>query len=313
MGIAFVFPGQGSQAVGMLSELGEAFPQVAQTFEELSDVLGQDFLRLVRGGPAEMLNRTENTQPAMLGAAVAVLRSWRASGGCAPAVAAGHSFGEYTALVAAESLDFATAARLARARGRLMQQAVPEGRGAMAAVLGLDDDRVQALCAEQARGQVLEAVNFNAPGQVVVAGERGAVERLVPAAKAAGARRVVLLPVSVPAHSSLMREAAERLADTLREVPISAPRIPVLHNVDVAEHPDPDEIRRALAAQLYRPVRWVETIRAMRDRGVDRVIELGPGKVLTGLSRRIDKGLSAQCVETPETLERALRFCEEQG
>ena len=309
MSIAFVFPGQGSQAVGMLAELGAAFPQVGETFEELSDVLGQDFVRLVQEGPAEALDRTENTQPAMLGAGIAALRVWQACGGCQPSVLAGHSFGEYTALVAAEALEFATAAQLARLRGRLMQEAVPEGRGAMAAVLGLDDERVRTLCAEQARGEVLEAVNFNAPGQVVVAGERQAVERLVPAAKAAGARRVVLLPVSVPAHSSLMRGAAARLAEALREAPVKAPAIPVLHNVDVAEHRRPDEIREALAAQLYRPVRWVETIHAMRARGVDRVVELGPGKVLAGLVRRIDRSVPVQCADSPQAMERALELC----
>jgi [acyl-carrier-protein] S-malonyltransferase len=311
MTIAFVFPGQGSQSVGMLSALGEAFPQVGRTFEELSDVLGEDFVRLVREGPEAALNRTENTQPAMLGAGVAVQRVWEAAGGCAPAVLAGHSFGEYTALVAAGALDFATAARLARLRGRLMQEAVPEGRGAMAAVLGLDDAQVQALCEAQAAGQVLEAVNFNAPGQVVVAGEREAVERLAGAAKEAGARRVVILPVSVPAHSSLMREAATRLAEALREAPVSTPRIPVLHNVDVSEHTDPDAIRSVLAAQLHSPVRWVETIQAMRDRGADRILEMGPGKVLTGLTRRIDRSLRAVCVESPEALEQARELCGE--
>ncbi len=311
MTIAFVFPGQGSQSVGMLSALGEAFPEVGRTFEELSDVLGQDFVRLVWEGPAEALDRTENTQPAMLGAGVAVLRLWEHSGGCAPAVVAGHSFGEYTALVAAGALDFASAARLARLRGRLMQEAVPEGRGAMAAVLGLEDERVRALCAEAAGGRVLEAVNYNAPGQVVVAGEREAVERLATAAKAAGARRVVMLPVSVPAHSSLMREAAARLAEALREAPVSKPRIPVLHNVDVAEHAEPDAIRQALAAQLHNPVRWVETIRAMRARGVDRLLEMGPGRVLSGLARRIDRSLKAVCVDSPQALEEALALCGE--
>lgn len=311
MNTAIVFPGQGSQSVGMLGELSGSFPEVERTFRELSDSLDEDFVTLVREGPAAELNRTENTQPALLAAGIAVWRVWEASGGCPPAVAAGHSFGEITALVAAGAIDFTTAARLARTRGRLMQHAVPEGRGAMAAILGLDDDAVISLCAEAAGDEVLSAVNFNAPGQVVVAGDAQAVDRLTVLAKSAGAKRALKLAVSVPAHSALMKPAAEEFARVLSGEDIQPPRIPVLHNVDVKTREDPDSIRDALARQLYSPVRWVETVHEMRARGADLVLELGPGKVLAGLNRRIDRSMQTVCVQDPSSLEQALDACEQ--
>ncbi len=304
--LAIVFPGQGSQSTGMSSALADAFPLVRELYEEASDALGLDLWKLVTEGPEEALNRTENTQPAMLAAGVAVWRVWQEQGGARPAVMAGHSLGEYSALVAAGALGFADAVRLVAARGRFMQEAVPEGSGAMAAILGLEDDRVRELCARAAEGEVVEAVNFNAPGQVVIAGEKGAVERAMALAKEAGARRALPLPVSVPSHCALMKPAAERLAERLAEVEIRMPEIPVLHNVDVAEADSVEALRDRLVRQLYSPVRWVETVRSMADRGVATVVESGPGKVLTGLGRRIDKNLEFLPVFDPASLEKAL-------
>ncbi len=304
--LALVFPGQGSQSVGMLSELARHHPVVEETFAAAGEVLAYDLWQLVQQGPEEELNRTDHTQPAMLAAEVAVWRVWRQCGGAVPGVMAGHSLGEYTALVCAGALDFATAVRLVAERGRFMQEAVPEGSGAMAAVLGLDDETVRELCRREAGGEVLEAVNFNAPGQVVVAGHHTAVERLMAAAKAAGAKRVVRLPVSVPSHCRLMQPAAERMAALLAEAEIRAPEIPVLNNVDVAVEEDPQRIREALVRQLYSPVRWVETIRAMAARGVTRVVECGPGKVLAGLNRRIERSMEVLPVYDQATLEAAL-------
>jgi len=304
--MAAVFPGQGSQSVGMLAALAEAWPQVQETFAEASEVLGEDLWALTQQGPAEALNRTERTQPAMLAAGVAVWRVWQAADGPIPMAMAGHSLGEYSALVAAEALAFADAVKLVEARARAMQDAVPEGVGAMAAILGLDDDQVRALCEAEAQGQVLEPVNFNSPGQVVIAGHAEAVARATAAAKAAGARRALVLPVSVPSHCALMEPAAERLAEVLAGVDIAKPRIPVLHNVDVAAHDDPDGIREALKRQLHSPVRWVETIRVLAAGGARTVVELGPGKVLTGLNKRIDKQLQALAVEDPDSLAAAL-------
>ncbi|WP_297527002.1 ACP S-malonyltransferase [Thiohalobacter sp.] len=305
--MATVFPGQGSQSVGMLAALAEAWPQVQETFAEASEVLGEDLWALVQQGPAEALNRTDRTQPAMLAAGVAVWRVWQAAGGPMPVAMAGHSLGEYSALVAADTLPFADAVKVVEARARAMQEAVPEGTGAMAAILGLDDDQVRALCEAEAQGQVLEPVNFNSPGQVVIAGHAEAVARATAAAKAAGARRALVLPVSVPSHCTLMAPAAERLAEVLAGVKIIKPRIPVLHNVDVATHDDPDGIREALRLQLHSPVRWVETIRALAAGGASTVIELGPGKVLTGLNKRIDRQLQALAVEDPDSLAAALQ------
>ncbi len=305
--LGMVFPGQGSQALGMSSALAEAFPEVRETYAEATEALGLDLWQLVTEGPAEALDRTENTQPAMLTADVAVWRVWQAQGGPAPAWLAGHSLGEYGALVAAGSLAFADAVRLVAERGRLMQAAVPEGAGAMAAILGLDDPVVAEVCAGiDAADQVVEPVNFNAPGQVVIAGDRAAVEAAVTAAKAAGARRALLLPVSVPSHCRLMQPAAERFAAALEATAFTSPRIPVLHNADVATHAEPEAIRAALQQQLYRPVRWVDTIRRMATEGVTRLVEAGPGKVLAGLNRRIDRDMTCIPVFDPDSLAKAL-------
>ncbi len=306
MSLAFVFPGQGSQSIGMLAELAAAHPQVLDTFAEASDALGYDLWALVQGGSAEQLNQTHITQPAMLTAGVAAWRVWLAAGGGTPAVVAGHSLGEYTALVAAGSLGLGDGAALVAERGRLMQAAVPEGQGAMAAILGLDDDKVIALCAEQAQGEVLAAVNFNSPGQVVVAGAAAAVERMTHAAKEAGAKRALLLPVSVPSHCALMRPAADALAEKLSGIAIMAPSVPVLHNCDVASHTDAEAIRQALTAQLYSPVRWVETVQKMAAQGVDLLVECGPGKVLIGLNKRIEKNMQAVAIYDDATLQAAL-------
>ncbi len=300
--LAFVFPGQGSQSQGMLAELAAAWPQVEATFAEVSEYVGCDLWALVNEGPLETLNQTENTQPAMLAAGVAVWRCWQAADGPNPRLMAGHSLGEYSALVAAGALSLPDAATLVAERARAMQAAVAPEAGAMAALIGLDDATVITLCAEQANGEVLEAVNFNAPGQVVIAGERPAVERALAAAKSAGAKRVLLLAVSVPSHCALMRPAAEVLHTALADCVIQAPAIPVLHNVHAAPVTDPQGIREILAQQLYSPVRWVETIQAMAKQGVQQIIEAGPGKALTGLNKRIDKTLTTYPVFDPEGL-----------
>ncbi len=304
--IAIVFPGQGSQSLGMSSALAEAFPLVRRLYEEASDALGLDLWKLVDQGPAEALDRTENTQPAMLTAGVAAWRVWKEQGGATPAVMAGHSLGEYSALVAAEALDFADAVKLVAARGRFMQEAVPDGSGAMAAILGLEDEQVRDLCAVAAADGVVEAVNFNSPGQVVIAGEKEAVGRAMELAKERGAKRALPLPVSVPSHCALMKPAAQRLAEALGDVQLRPPSIPVLHNVDVAEAESVASLREKLVEQLYSPVRWVETIQAMAGRGVEKIVEAGPGKVLTGLGRRIDKKLEFLPVFDPASLEKAL-------
>jgi [acyl-carrier-protein] S-malonyltransferase len=304
--IAIIFPGQGSQSVGMLGELAAAWPLVGETFAEASDTLGMDLWQVVSQGPRELLDRTDITQPAMLAAGVAVWRVWNQAGGPAPAWMAGHSLGEFTALVCVGALGYADAIALVAQRGRFMQEAVPAGAGAMAAVLGLADDQVVAVCAQAAQGGILEPVNFNSPGQVVIAGEAAAVERGIAAAKAAGAKRAILLPVSVPSHCALMRPAAERLAVTLAAITLEAPRIPVLHNVTVDAVADPAAIRERLVRQLYSPVRWVETVRCLADQGVGLLLEAGPGKVLTGLTKRIDDRLEALAVLDPKGLALAL-------
>jgi len=292
MKLAFVFPGQGSQSVGMMDGFA-AHPVVRETFSEASDALGEDLWALVAQGPADALNLTANTQPVMLAAGVAVWRAWLAAGGPQPAVVAGHSLGEYSALVAAGALAFRDAVPLVRFRARAMQEAVPAGQGAMAAIMGGDDGAVTSACAEAEQGQVVEAVNFNAPGQIVIAGHREAVERAIALAKQKGAKRGVLLPVSAPFHSSLLRPAADRLAARLAQVPVATPAIPVIHNVDVAEHREHDAIRDALARQAANPVHWTATVRAMADRGVTHVVECGPGRVLAGLVKRIAGGVPA--------------------
>ena len=290
MKFALVFPGQGSQSVGMLAAYGDAAP-MRDTLAEASDALGQDLGAMVADGPADVLNQTVNTQPVMLAAGVAVYRLWQSLGGPAPALMAGHSLGEYTALVCAGALNFSDAVKLVRLRAEAMQSAVPEGVGAMAAVLGLDDDAVRAVCAEAAQGEVLEAVNFNSPGQVVIAGNKAAVERGCALAKEKGAKRALPLPVSVPSHCALMQPAAEKLRVALSAIEVKTPTVAVLHNADVASHAEPDAIRDALARQLYSPVRWVETVQAMSAQGIQLVAECGPGKVLAGLNKRIVDGL----------------------
>ncbi|WP_456406553.1 ACP S-malonyltransferase [Thiolapillus sp.] len=304
-----IFPGQGSQSIGMLSALADQFPLVQQTFEEASEVLQMDLWALASEGPAEELNKTENTQPAMLTAGMAVYRVWISQGGPAGELMAGHSLGEYTALAAAGSLDFRDAVGLVAARGSFMQEAAPAGQGAMAAVLGLDDAAVKALCEQAAEGEVAEAVNFNSPGQVVIAGDRSAIERAIVLAKEAGAKRALLLPVSVPSHCALMAPAAEQLSAMLETVEIKPPEIPVLHNVDVSVSDSAEAIREKLVQQLYRPVRWVEIIQAMKKQGMEQLIEPGPGKVLTGLGKRIEKTLTFLPVADPVSLEKALESC----
>lgn len=285
MKFAFFFPGQGSQSVGMMQGFGE-HAAIRNTFAEASEVLGQDLWRMATE-PNEELNQTANTQPLMLTAGVAAWRAWLEAGGAQPSILAGHSLGEYTALVAAGALDFSAALPLVRYRAEVMQGAVAEGVGAMAAILGLDEDTVRTVCAEAAQGEVLEAVNFNSPGQVVIAGNKAAVERGMEAAKAKGAKRALILPVSVPSHCALMKPAADKLNAYLAEVQIAVPKVPVLHNADVAAYADAASIKDALVRQLYSPVRWVETVQAIAAQGIAHAAECGPGKVLAGLNKRI--------------------------
>jgi len=285
-----VFPGQGSQSAGMLAGYGD-MPAIRETLAEASEVLKQDLAKLIAEGPAEELNSTVNTQPVMVTAGICAWRAWRESGGAEPALLAGHSLGEYTALVVAGAISFADCLPLVRLRGRAMQEAVPQGTGAMAAILGLDDEAVKSACAEAAQGEVCEAVNFNAPGQVVIAGHALAVRRAIVAAKARGAKGAIALPVSAPFHSSLMAPAAARLREALERIAVNSPRIPVIHNVDARSRPSASGVREALVNQADHPVRWVECVRAMAARGVTRVFECGPGKVLAPLVRRAADGL----------------------
>jgi [acyl-carrier-protein] S-malonyltransferase len=301
---AFVFPGQGSQSVGMLADLAAEFSIVGDTFEQASAALGYDLWQLVAAGPEEQLNQTDRTQPAMLTAGVAVWRVWQSVSEIKPAYFAGHSLGEYTALVAADALDFADAVKLVEKRGQFMQQAVPVGEGAMAAILGLDDDIVRDLCAEASAQGVVEAVNFNSPGQVVIAGSTAAVKRAIELATEKGAKRALQLPVSVPSHCELMKPAAEQLADELDKIDVRMPSTPVIHNASVTAASDTNELKQLLAAQLYSPVRWVETIQWFATQGVDTVVESGPGKVLAGLNKRIDKSQMALPLFDPATLEK---------
>lgn len=305
MKLALVFPGQGSQTVGMMQGFADT-KVVRDTFAEASAALGQDLWQLAAEGPAEELNATVNTQPVMLTAAYAMYRAWQDAGGPAPAMVAGHSLGEYTALVVAGVLDFADAVPLVRFRAQAMQEAVPRGTGAMAAILGLDDDAVRAACAESAQGEVVEPVNFNAPSQVVIAGHKAAVERGAAAAKARGAKRAVMLPVSAPFHSSLLKPAAERLKARMQDIVFRAPRVAVVNNVDVATVNDPEQIKEALARQACNPVRWVETVQAFSVQGVTHVVECGPGKVLAGLTKRIVDGMQGYAVTDPASLQQTL-------
>lgn len=308
MTLAMVFPGQGSQASGMQAALAETYDEIRDTYAEASRELGFDLWELVQEGPADSLNETVVTQPVMLTAGVAAWRAWCKAGGRPPAFMAGHSLGEYTALACAGSLPFDEALRLVMRRAELMQDAVPAHSGAMAAILGLDDGAVVELCREAAQGEVVSAVNFNSPGQVVIAGHRSAVERASEAAKAAGAKRALLLSVSVPAHCELMRPAAEEFAATLGAIDFRPPSIPVVNNVDVQVYDNPAQIRDGLERQLYSPVRWTETVRFLARRGVSSVVEAGPGKVLAGLVRRIDRALAGGCVDSPAALDDLLAF-----
>lgn len=304
--LAFVFPGQGSQSVGMLSDLAENFPIVAEIFAGASAKLDYDLLSLCLDGPEEKLNETEYTQPALLTAGYAIWRIWEDRGGARPGFLAGHSLGEYTALVCAGVLDLVDAVALVAERGRIMQDAVPRGKGAMAAVSGLDDDAVIDVCTAAAQGELVSAANFNFPGQVVIAGNAGAVGRACELAKTAGARRVTPLPVSVPAHCRLMAPAADRLQLRVNEIDFSPAAIPVVQNVDARPRTDPDEIKEAMMLHMHQPVLWSKCVAVMRDNGVSRMIECGPGRVLSGLIRRIDRNISCMCVYDTDSLSAAL-------
>lgn len=298
--LAFVFPGQGSQSLSMLAEHGAQRPLILETFAEASEALGYDLWALTQQGPEEQLNQTDKTQPAILTASVALWRAWLAESAARPAFVAGHSLGEYSALVAAGSLSLAAAVKLVEHRGQLMQQAVPAGQGSMAAILGLEDADVLAACAEAAQGEVVSAVNFNAPGQVVIAGGAAAVERAIEACKARGAKRAMPLPVSVPSHCALMRPAAERFAEAVAAIDWKAPKIALVQNVSAAAVTDLEGLKRDLLAQLYSPVRWVESIVCLSTQGVTDLVECGPGKVLSGLNKRCVKGINTHNLDTPD-------------
>lgn len=302
---ALVFAGQGKQAVGMMVKLAEA-PVIRQTFIEASDAIGIDLWAMVTAGSADALNLTINTQPVMLAAGVATYRLWLERGGRAPQFFAGHSLGEYSALVAGGAIKFSDAAALVRFRANAMQDAVPEGVGAIAVVLGLDADAVRKVCLEAAGDEVVEAVNLNSPEQIVIAGNRAAIERAMVLAKAQGAKRAMLLPMSVPSHCALMKPAAARLAEYLKTIPITAPSVPVIQNADVTCFQSAEQIRQALVEQLFRPVRWIETIRHMKSAGVHTVVECVPGKVLTGLNKRIEASLACLDVSDMATLDAAI-------
>lgn len=302
----FAFPGQGSQYVGMLAELAESCPVVVETFKEASDVLGYDLWELVQQGPAETLNQTDKTQPALLTASVALWRIWAELNGPKPSVIAGHSLGEYSALVCAGVIEFKDAVKLVELRGQLMQQAVPAGTGAMSAIIGLDNDKIAECCVQAADGQIVSPVNFNSPGQVVIAGNKEAVERAGILLKEAGAKRVMPLPVSVPSHCALMKPAAEKLAVALQSIHFNSPEIAVINNVDVVAESDVEKIKDALVRQLFCPVRWSDIVEKMAAEGITIQVEAGPGKVLSGLVRRINKSLTAQVINDSATLENAL-------
>ena len=304
--LAFVFPGQGSQSLGMLAELSELHPVIRSAFDEASDGADVDLWALSQGGPEEMLNRTEYTQPALLAAGVAVWRAWQEKGGAAPSLLAGHSLGEYSALVAAGALSLKDGAHLVRIRGQLMQDAAPAGTGAMAAVIGADDDLVAEVCKAASESQVVVPANYNSPGQIVIGGDAAAVDRALALLAEKGVRKAVKLAVSVPSHTPLMREAANRLAETMRGLHWHAPSLPVVQNVDASVHADIDAIRDALVRQLYQPVRWTECVQALVAKGATRIGECGPGKVLAGLVKRIDKSLDARALGSVPEFETAL-------
>lgn len=311
MSFAMVFPGQGSQSLGMQAALASKYPEVVATYSEASEVLGYDLWLLTQTGPQEELDKTVITQPAMLAAGVATWRCWQAAGGAAPDVVAGHSLGEYSALVAAGAVDFADALRVVNKRANLMQEAVPAGKGGMAAILGLEDQAVIDACAKAEQGQVVRAVNFNSPGQVVIAGHKEAVERAIDIAKQAGAKRALLLRVSVPSHSPLLEAAANALADDLAKTAFGALAIPALNSVNVAPFADAQNIRESLRLQVFNPVRWTDTVRRLANEGMTLVIECGPGKVLAGLVKRIDRGITCVAIDDPDSLQKALDACRE--
>ncbi|WGL17014.1 ACP S-malonyltransferase [Microbulbifer bruguierae] len=304
--LAFVFPGQGSQQIGMLSDTAKAFPEIGATFSEASSTLGYDLWDLCQNGAQEDINLTERTQPLLLTSSVALYRAWLANGGVKPACMAGHSLGEWSALVCAGVLAFDDAVRLVRERGRLMQEAVPAGEGAMAAIIGLDDQAVEAACAEAAQGGVVAAVNYNSPGQVVIAGSAAAVERAIESCKAAGAKRAMPLPVSAPFHTELMRPAAEKLASQIEAAVFNAPEMPVIHNVHAKSEANPAAIKALMVEQIYSPVRWTSCVQAMAVDGVSQLVECGPGKVLAGLTKRIDRSLAAFSIESPAQMSEAI-------
>lgn len=309
--LALIFPGQGSQQVGMLRELAERYSVVRTTFEEAAEALGYDLWKVVQEGPDTALNATACTQPALLASSVAIWRVWQELEGPRPGAMAGHSLGEYSAMVCAGVMTFAEGVRLVRLRGEAMQEAVPAGEGAMAAILGLEDTAVETACVEAAQGDVVSAVNYNAPGQVVIAGSRQAVDRAIAACQAAGAKRAMPLPVSVPSHCALMRPAAERLAEALNDIELRAPRYTVVQNVDACAHADVETLRTRLIEQLYQPVRWVSCVEAMASGGAEVFIECGPGKVLTGLNKRIARGSRGLAVNDPDSLSAALELARE--
>ena len=301
--LAFVFPGQGSQSVGMLADLNNAFPVVKQTFDEASEVFGRDMWALAQQGPEQELAQTEITQPIMLIAGVAAWRAWCAGSDIRPAMMAGHSLGEYTAYVCAEALSFADGIALVKRRGELMRDACPGGQGKMAAILGMEDEALKAVCADAAQGEVVQAVNFNAPGQIVIAGHSTAVDRAIDLAKQAGAKKAMALAVSVPCHSDLMRPASEELAAKLNATQISQPVIPVVNNIDAQIELDPARIREKLIVQLYSPVLWVDSVKTMATQGIAKVVECGPGKVLSGMNKRIVRELEVFNVQDTASLE----------
>jgi [acyl-carrier-protein] S-malonyltransferase len=315
MPFAVVFPGQGSQSIGMLAKLAATESVVTETFAEASEVLGYDLWKLSQEGPEEAMAATERTQPLMLAAGVATWRVWRKHNGPVPTAMAGHSLGEYSALVAADALDFKTAVSLVQFRGQAMQTAVPHGQGGIAAILGLDDTEVEAACREAAQGAVVQAANFNSPGQVVIAGAAAAVERAIAACQARGAKRAIKLPLSVPVHTSLMQPAADRMSEKLRAAAFRQPQVRDIYTVDVRKHGSPDEIRAALVEQVVKPVRWSETVQAIVAAGARVIVECGPGRVLTGLNRRIEKDreIAMLAIEDAESLQQALAACQAQS
>lgn len=304
--LAFVFPGQGSQRIGMIADVAAQYAVVESTFREASDVLGYDLWALIQGGTQEDINLTERTQPILLTASVALWRVWQVRGGPSPAIMAGHSLGEWSALVCAGVVEFAAAVDLVRLRGAYMQEAVPAGQGAMAAIIGLSDAGIRACCEEASAGEVVAPVNFNAPGQVVIAGNTAAVERAIAACKAAGAKRALSLPVSAPFHTTLMRPAADRLATHIHATPFVVPRIPVVHNVHARTEVDPEAIKRLMIEQIYSPVLWVDTVAALVASGVSTTVECGPGKVLSGLNKRIARDLDTLAMDDLASIEHAL-------